>query len=66
MLSFCDEVKQVSLDAGSGAQGKAVLDLEGLWHPCAISRAAGDAVVPNDLALGSDTTQHGYVSHTGL
>ena len=39
--------------AGSGAGGKAVMDIKGLWHPCAVSRVAGDAVVPNDLALGS-------------
>lgn len=39
--------------AGSGANGKAVMDIKGLWHPCAVSRVAGDAVVPNDLALGS-------------
>ena len=41
--------------AGSGAEGRAVLDIEGLWHPCAVSRAAGDAIVPNDLALGAKT-----------
>ncbi len=38
---------------GSGAGGKAVMDIKGLWHPCAVSRVAGDAVVPNNLALGS-------------
>ena len=40
--------------AGSGVDGRAVLDIKGLWHPCAVSRAAGDAVVPNDLALGAE------------
>ena len=39
--------------AGSGEGGKAVLYIQGLWHPCAVSRVAGDAVVPNDLVLGS-------------
>ena len=39
--------------AGSGAQGRAVLDIKGLWHPCAVSRVAGDTVVPNDLYLGA-------------
>ena len=43
--------------AGSGEGGKAVLEIQGLWHPCAVSRVAGDAVVPNDLMLGSQ--QHG-------
>ena len=38
---------------GSGVGGKAVMDIKGLWHPCAVSGVAGDAVVPNDLALGS-------------
>ena len=39
--------------AGAGEGSKAVLDIQGLWHPCAISRVAGDTVVPNDLVLGS-------------
>ena len=39
--------------AGAGEGGKAVLEIQGLWHPCAVSRVAGDAVVPNDLVLGS-------------
>lgn len=42
-----------------------MLDLEGLWHPCAVSRATGDAVVPNDLSLGADTTD-GYVCQSKL
>lgn len=45
--------RPVLLPPGSGAGGKAVMDIKGLWHPCAVSRVAGDAVVPNDLALGS-------------
>lgn len=44
--------------AGSGEGRKAVLEIQGLWHPCAVSRVAGDAVVPNDLVLGSQQ-QHG-------
>lgn len=47
---------------GSGAGGKAVLDIQGLWHPCAVSRATGDAVVPNDLSLGADAPA-GYAFH---
>ena len=43
----------VSPFSGSGAGSKAVMDIQGLWHPCAVSRVAGDAVVPNDLVLGS-------------
>ena len=38
---------------GTGAGSKAVMEIKGLWHPCAVSRASGDAVVPNDLILGS-------------
>ncbi|KAL0023612.1 hypothetical protein WJX77_007042 [Trebouxia sp. C0004] len=45
--------RPVLLPPGSGAGGKAIMDIKGLWHPCAVSRVAGDAVVPNDLALGS-------------
>ncbi|KAL3140400.1 hypothetical protein ABBQ38_004660 [Trebouxia sp. C0009 RCD-2024] len=41
------------LPPGAGEGGKAVLDIQGLWHPCAVSRVAGDSVVPNDLVLGS-------------
>ena len=39
-----------------------MLDIQGLWHPCAVSRATGDAVVPNDLSLGADAPA-GYAFH---
>ena len=29
-----------------------MLDVQGLWHPCAVAPAGG-CIVPNDLALGS-------------
>lgn len=38
--------------AGSATGGKAVLDLEGVWHPC-VNPAVGRSVVPNNLQLGN-------------
>lgn len=36
---------------------RAILEIEGLWHPCAVaggvSGAGGSSVIPNDLRLGS-------------
>ena len=36
--------------AGSGVHGRAVLDIKGLWHRCAVSRAADDAFTCTDTA----------------
>uniref|UniRef100_A0A061S473 Dna mismatch repair protein msh6-2 n=1 Tax=Tetraselmis sp. GSL018 TaxID=582737 RepID=A0A061S473_9CHLO len=42
------------LPPGSGAGGKAILDVRELWHPCAVppDGGGGGQVVPNDFALG--------------
>lgn len=44
------------------SEGKAVLDIKGLWHPCAVA-GAGGSIVPNDLQLGRSCS--GYVAIFG-
>jgi hypothetical protein len=39
------------LPPASQSKSGAVLDLRGLWHPCAVP-APGGCIVPNDLVLG--------------
>lgn len=36
----------------SGPEGQAILEVKGLWHPCAVTGASG-GLVPNDLTLGT-------------
>jgi hypothetical protein len=47
------------LPPASKAGRGALLELRGLWHPCALpagGSAAGGCIVPNDLLLGSGWT----------
>ena len=48
-----DTCRPLILPAISQGGASAVLELRGLWNPCAVPLEASGCIVPNDLSLGS-------------